>query len=55
MMIATLMVTWLDMKRYFITFIDNYLDYALVYLMRNKSGALDKFKVFCNWNWKLIQ
>ncbi len=36
---ANLMITWLDMKRYFITFIVDYLDYTLVYLMRNKSGV----------------
>ena len=49
MMYATVIVTWLEMKKYFITFIDDYLDYTLVYLMRNKSGALVKFKVFFFW------
>ncbi|KAK2442716.1 putative mitochondrial protein [Trifolium repens] len=35
-------------KRYFITFIDDYSDYTVVYLMKNKSEALDMFKVFVN-------
>ncbi|CAL1388160.1 unnamed protein product [Linum trigynum] len=33
-------------KRYFITFIDDCSDYCFVYLMKNKSEALDMFKVF---------
>jgi len=33
-------------KRYFITFIDDCSDYTYVYLLKNKSDALDMFKVF---------
>ncbi|GJY33693.1 putative polyprotein, partial [Tanacetum coccineum] len=33
-------------KRYFITFIDDCSDSTFVYLMKNKSDALDMFKVF---------
>ncbi|KAK2429298.1 putative mitochondrial protein [Trifolium repens] len=33
-------------KRYFITFIDDCSDYTYVYLMKNKSDALDMFKIF---------
>lgn len=33
-------------KRYFITFIDDFSDYAFVYLVRIKSEALDMFKIF---------
>ena len=43
---ATLLMTWLDIKRYFIISIDDYLDYTLVYLVRNKSDTLNNFKVF---------
>ena len=35
-------------KRYFITFIDDYSRYTMVYLLQNKSQALDKFKEFVN-------
>ncbi|KAK2455989.1 putative mitochondrial protein [Trifolium repens] len=35
-------------KRYFITFIDDYSDYTIVYLMKNKSDAFDMFKMFVN-------
>ena len=31
---------------YFITFADNYSRYGYVYLMKNKSKALDKFKEY---------
>ncbi|AES73456.1 hypothetical protein MTR_3g105030 [Medicago truncatula] len=34
------------MKRYFITFIDDYLNYTSVYIIRNKSDTPDNFKVF---------
>lgn len=33
-------------KRYFITFIDDCSNYSFVYLMRNKSEAIDMFKIF---------
>src|SRR3954469_3458558 len=33
-------------KRYFITFIDDCSDYTYVYLMKNKSEALDMFKMY---------
>jgi len=33
-------------QRYFITFIDDCSDYTYVYLMKNKSEALDMFKIF---------
>ena len=33
-------------KRYFITFIDDCSDFTFVYLMKNKSEALDMFKLF---------
>ena len=33
-------------KRYFITFIDDCSNYSFVYLMKNKSEAIDFFKVF---------
>ena len=33
-------------KRYFITFIDDCSDFTFVYLMKNKSDALDMFKLF---------
>ena len=33
-------------KRYFITFIDDCSDYTYVYLMKNKSEALDMFKLY---------
>jgi len=46
MMYATLMVTWLDTKIYFITFYQWPRLYTLVYLIRNKSDTLDNFKVF---------
>ena len=32
--------------KYFITFIDDYLRYGYIYLMRHKSKAFDKFKEF---------
>lgn len=35
-------------KCYFITFIDDCSDYTYVYLMKNKSEALDMFKVYVN-------
>jgi transposase InsO family protein len=35
-------------KRYFITFIDDFSDYTVVYLMKNKSDAFDMFKMFVN-------
>jgi len=33
-------------QRYFITFIDDFSDYTYVYQMKNKSDALDMFKIF---------
>jgi len=33
-------------QRYFITFINDCSDYIYVYLMKNKSDALDMFKIF---------
>ena len=33
-------------KRYFITFIDDCSNYCFVYLMKNKSEAIDMFKIF---------
>ena len=32
--------------RYFITFTDDYLRYAYIYLIRDKSESLDTFKIF---------
>ncbi|KAM7494813.1 hypothetical protein LguiB_029422 [Lonicera macranthoides] len=33
-------------KRYFITFIDDNSDFSYIYLMKNKSEAIDMFKIF---------
>ena len=33
-------------NRYFITFIDDFLKYAYIYLLKNKSDAFEKFKEF---------
>ena len=35
-------------KRYFITFIDDCSNFSCVYLLRNKSEAIDMFKIFLN-------
>jgi len=33
-------------KRYFITFIDNYLHFTYIYFLRTKDEAFEKFKEF---------
>ncbi|KMQ87973.1 integrase core domain protein [Lasius niger] len=50
--------TW-DNKRYYITFLDDYINYTMVYLLETKSEALEKFKEYAalvetKWNKKII-
>ena len=36
----------LSRKKYFITFIDDFLDYGYIFLIKEKSNALNVFKIF---------
>ena len=40
--------TW-DGKEYFVTFLDNYSDEAVVSLIKNKSDALDQYRAYKAW------
>jgi len=50
--------TW-DNKRYFITFLDDYTNYTMIYLMETKTEALEKFQEYTalaetKWNKKVV-